>query len=174
MGNSPMTGEFSAQRASNAENGSIWWRHHGVKWCRILIITMPTEIDCSRVNDWWLSSNILINSMPNKLIAVAKQGKISEIMYLLLVWYSDRPMSISTNGNEYYQTIFNKFETKSNFNWSNGSTGGMTHVTLRKRSFWRFLTLKCDYYLFKVREISWIDLLTHVGFVQGYTHMPRM
>ena len=27
-GNSPMTGEFLAQRASNAENVSIWWRHH--------------------------------------------------------------------------------------------------------------------------------------------------
>ena len=23
------TGEFPAQRASNAENASIWWRHHG-------------------------------------------------------------------------------------------------------------------------------------------------
>ena len=23
------TGEFPAQRASNAENVSIWWRHHG-------------------------------------------------------------------------------------------------------------------------------------------------
>ena len=28
VGNSPVTGEFPAQRASNAENGSIWWRHH--------------------------------------------------------------------------------------------------------------------------------------------------
>ena len=27
-GNSLMTGEFPAQRASNAENVSIWWRHH--------------------------------------------------------------------------------------------------------------------------------------------------
>ena len=27
-GNSPMTGEFPAQMASNAENVSIWWRHH--------------------------------------------------------------------------------------------------------------------------------------------------
>ena len=27
-GNSPATGEFSAQRVSNAENVSIWWRHH--------------------------------------------------------------------------------------------------------------------------------------------------
>ena len=27
-GNSPVTGEFPAQMASNAENFSIWWRHH--------------------------------------------------------------------------------------------------------------------------------------------------
>ena len=27
-GNSPLTGEFPAQMASNAENVSIWWRHH--------------------------------------------------------------------------------------------------------------------------------------------------
>ena len=27
-GNSPVTGELHAQRASNAENVSIWWRHH--------------------------------------------------------------------------------------------------------------------------------------------------
>ena len=27
-GNSPVTGEFTAQRASNAEKASIWWRHH--------------------------------------------------------------------------------------------------------------------------------------------------
>ena len=33
-GNSPVTGEFPAQMASNAENVSIWWRHHG---------TVPTQ-----------------------------------------------------------------------------------------------------------------------------------
>ena len=27
-GNSPTTGEFPSQRASNAENFSIWWRRH--------------------------------------------------------------------------------------------------------------------------------------------------
>ena len=27
-GNSPGTGEFLAQKSSNAENVSIWWRHH--------------------------------------------------------------------------------------------------------------------------------------------------
>ena len=30
MGNSPLTGEFPAQMASNAENVSIWWRHHAL------------------------------------------------------------------------------------------------------------------------------------------------
>ena len=29
-GNAPGTGEFPAQVASNAENVSIWWRHHGI------------------------------------------------------------------------------------------------------------------------------------------------
>ena len=31
-GNSPVTGEFPAQRANNAENVSLWWRHHGRDW----------------------------------------------------------------------------------------------------------------------------------------------
>ena len=30
-GNSLVTGEFPAQKASNAENVSIWWRHHGIQ-----------------------------------------------------------------------------------------------------------------------------------------------
>ena len=30
-GNSPETGEFPAQMASNAANVSIWWRHHVIK-----------------------------------------------------------------------------------------------------------------------------------------------
>ena len=29
-GNSPWTGEFPEQMASNAENVSIWWRHHAI------------------------------------------------------------------------------------------------------------------------------------------------
>ena len=29
-GNSPETGEFPAQMATDAENVSIWWRHHGM------------------------------------------------------------------------------------------------------------------------------------------------
>ena len=32
-GNSPVTGEFPAQMASNAENVFIWWRHHEYRGC---------------------------------------------------------------------------------------------------------------------------------------------
>ena len=39
-GNSPGTGEFPAQMDSNAENVSIWWRHHGkVKFMQQCYIT---------------------------------------------------------------------------------------------------------------------------------------
>ena len=31
-GNSPVTGEFRAQRAGNAGNVSIWWHHHANEW----------------------------------------------------------------------------------------------------------------------------------------------
>ena len=31
VGNSPVTGEFPAQKASNAQNVSIWWRHHEMR-----------------------------------------------------------------------------------------------------------------------------------------------
>ena len=34
-GNWPVAGEFPAQRASNAENVSIWWRHHDNNRCDI-------------------------------------------------------------------------------------------------------------------------------------------
>ena len=33
--NSPMTGEFPAYTASNAENASIWWRHHCLSICKL-------------------------------------------------------------------------------------------------------------------------------------------
>ena len=37
VGNSPVTGEFPAQRASNAENVSIWWCHHDYNGTRLYI-----------------------------------------------------------------------------------------------------------------------------------------
>ena len=36
VGNSPVTGEFPTQMASNAKNVSIWWRHRVVIWLELL------------------------------------------------------------------------------------------------------------------------------------------
>ena len=43
-GNSPVTGEFPAQRASNAENVSIWWRHRAVDMGNMFSGTMQCYI----------------------------------------------------------------------------------------------------------------------------------
>ena len=52
-GNSPVTSEFPAQRASNAENVSNWWRHHAHGKFRNggKRLSIPTPI----VPAWWVS-----------------------------------------------------------------------------------------------------------------------
>ena len=45
-GNSPVTGEFHAQMASNAENVSVWWRHHGV----LCVSQVTIVVQCSEWN----------------------------------------------------------------------------------------------------------------------------
>ena len=45
--NSPVTGEFPAQRASNAENVSIWWRHHDICSTYIVAIAAMYVTDIS-------------------------------------------------------------------------------------------------------------------------------
>ena len=40
-GNSPGTGDFPAQMASNAEKFSAWWRHHDNKSCEVVLTVMP-------------------------------------------------------------------------------------------------------------------------------------
>ena len=50
--NSPVTGEFPAQRAINAENVSIWWHHH-VMWVSFVI----SRLTCI---SWRARSNTLL------------------------------------------------------------------------------------------------------------------
>ena len=67
MWNSPVTGEFPTQRASNAENISIWWRHHAIL---IYIFVMAVSV----IND----ANAFVTSL--------KSHEISEY-FLSLIWY---------------------------------------------------------------------------------------
>ena len=43
-GNSPLTGKFPVQMASNAENVSIWWRHHEMIKCLCIICDNFTSL----------------------------------------------------------------------------------------------------------------------------------
>ena len=60
-GNSPETGEFPAQRASNAENVSIWWRHHDyfVRWAAanrdsdLCLLRMADSASVGDDRDFW-------------------------------------------------------------------------------------------------------------------------
>ena len=45
-GNSPVTGEFPAQGASNAANASIWWRHNVVDPCKQPLLTRMFRAFC--------------------------------------------------------------------------------------------------------------------------------
>ena len=50
-GNSPATGEFPAQMASNAENVSIWWRHHA--WMLTTQTTYSVTVIIFVVTPWY-------------------------------------------------------------------------------------------------------------------------
>ena len=64
--NSPVTGEFPAQRVSNAENVSIWWRHHGFYRIRIIIL-----VPCSIMQFFHFQWS---NGIFNKSYALAKKN----------------------------------------------------------------------------------------------------
>ena len=65
-GNSPETGEFPAQMASNAENVSIWWRHHeGL--CFLRDKTSYRQLSKSRDGALQVSFRNTATEMPDKL-----------------------------------------------------------------------------------------------------------
>ena len=55
-GNSPVTGEFPAQMASNAENVSIWWRHYVPGMIRVINAGSGDGLVPLGNNVTWLSS----------------------------------------------------------------------------------------------------------------------
>ena len=54
-GNSPVTGEFPAQMASNVENISIWWRHHKIAGNLTVTGEFPAQMasNVENVSIWW-------------------------------------------------------------------------------------------------------------------------
>ena len=52
-GNSPATAEFPAQMASNAENVSIWWRHHDIKPPPDTMLPIEWDMSCMMTSSCW-------------------------------------------------------------------------------------------------------------------------
>ena len=67
-GNSPVTGEFPAQRASNMGNVSIWWRHHDL---RLEETCMASSSNC------WCSNGLLLCSHYGPLGLYSLSDKMS-------------------------------------------------------------------------------------------------
>ena len=71
VGNSPVTDEFPAQRASNTENASIWWRHHG-------LVTRP---QCISFAPWFANGyrNLITDKWKiNRQLVVRRKGYFRE------------------------------------------------------------------------------------------------
>ena len=82
-GNSPVTVEFPAQRASNAENVFNWWRRHAA---RAVIVTTPLHKWASRRNKWsatrafveeliWITTK----KTPRSALVVLCQGNLAAV-----------------------------------------------------------------------------------------------
>ena len=66
-GNSPGTGEFPAQMVSNAENVSIWWRHHGMLMFSLSLAYWTTNQEGGYFSVYLSYSNQSIDWMPVSL-----------------------------------------------------------------------------------------------------------
>ena len=65
-GNSPVTSEFPAQRASNAEKVPIWWRHH---------ITAATWRCRKLISQWQYSFHLKVEPPLVKRFALASESE---------------------------------------------------------------------------------------------------
>ena len=85
-GISPVPGEFPAQKASNAEDISIWWRHNEVGPCRFT--TNPHDTDCSQTKTLSTTHTFVNNhALFRILLVIKKWPRSSQRKYIgLLGW----------------------------------------------------------------------------------------
>ena len=68
-GNSPVTGEFPAQRVSNAENVFIWWRHHDLYPIWPIILTqIPLPCRWRQPHCYWSLRHRLFPILHGKIL----------------------------------------------------------------------------------------------------------
>ena len=77
--NSPVTGEYPAQMASNAENISIWWHRHD------MIISTYTTKEYHRAPTWLLYISVIVKSHRQNDIFI----KTTWTAFPGVIWYSN-------------------------------------------------------------------------------------
>ena len=115
-GNSPVTGEFSAQRASNAESVSIWWRHH-VSWYYHF-----------STGNWYLMGCISLFS----LRADSNKENVSMTSWRLMHGTRPRPVSISRRSSQFWNLYY---KDKTPVRHSYLYNGNAYTVMLRRRLY---------------------------------------
>ena len=125
-GNSPVTGEFPTQRASNAENVSIWWRHNGSCYFSLTqeqIAGNKCQIghtlsaqSSHYINQYW--SSLLTHVCVTQrqwFKSVRPNGKIA-MAIVLLHWYAKFAHATAFIATGYVEGFQNDMVTSSNGN----------------------------------------------------------
>ena len=91
-GNSPVAGEFPAQRASNAENVYIWWCYHSnLNVVEISFGSHPNSNDMITANFWaWRSSNQSVDDrgeVDNREFPAMLPMTLNWFLWNILFWY---------------------------------------------------------------------------------------
>ena len=111
-GNSPVTGEFPTQRTSNAENVSIWWRHHpacfwlfqGQRW-----FTVQVRSECHRSCGY--AAGMKIASRPGPVSSSmtdqvpSQWDKAWNLLYLAMTLFKQK-VALEHNGWQRVGSIF--------------------------------------------------------------------
>ena len=92
-GNSPVTGEFPAQKASYAENISVWWRHHNTETGTKRLSFVRYLINILSLHKLFILTQILVRSVKKSTINVGSTSVqvmawrwIYESLPVLCVW----------------------------------------------------------------------------------------
>ena len=107
-GNSPVTGELPEQRASNAENVSIWWRHHEIKLERACMSVSPERTFRLCSKRFCVQTGCLI-ALDNKakylFIEYNRVWLRSEELLVYTTWLMAQLMTKPTSENFYWYTM---------------------------------------------------------------------
>ena len=100
----PVTGEFPAQKASNVENASIWWRHHifsidQLQWQRALVqFTEAWYIWRGYLTNWLRPNDT--NWCHKYLDKISSRNGLSPIRSQDIIWTNGDKMSIGPFGDK--------------------------------------------------------------------------